>query len=83
MPAVRLEGYIELAGYFVALCAAQGRHGWCSWAQFMPDLEFGDGCTKIPVFRHRVPGLFATKEDSLDAAFEYAYRVVEDDAIEG
>jgi hypothetical protein len=31
MPAVRLEGFIELDGYFVALCAAQQSDGWWSW----------------------------------------------------
>lgn len=82
MPAVRLEGYIELGGYFIALCAAQGRNGWCSWAQFMPDLEFGDGRMKIPVYRHRVPGLSATREGALDAAFGYAYQIVEDGDVE-
>ena len=81
MPAVRLECFIELGGYFVAICAAQGWNGWCSWAQFMPDLEFRDGRMKIPVFRHRVPGMFATREESLDVGLEYAYRVVEEGTV--
>jgi hypothetical protein len=82
MPTVRLGSYIELGDYFVALCAAQGRNGWCSWARFMQDLEFGDGRMKIPVFRHRVPGMFATREESLDAALEYADQVVEEGSVE-
>lgn len=46
MPTVRLEGFIELDGYFVALCAAQQGDGWWSWVQFEQDLEFGDGFTR-------------------------------------
>lgn len=82
MPAVRLEGFIELDGYVVALCAAHRGNIWLSWAQFMQDLEFGDGAMKIPVFRHRVPGVFATKAGSLDAALEYACQLVEKGAVE-
>lgn len=82
MPAVRLEGFIELDGYFVALCAAQQGDSWWSWVQFEQDLEFGDGFTKIPAFPHRVPGVFATKAGSLEAALEYAFQLVEKGAVE-
>lgn len=77
MANVTLEGYTELGGYIVALCTAQHRNLWWSWAQFTPDLEFGDGRSMISVFRHQVPGVFSTKKESLDAAFEYARLVVE------
>jgi hypothetical protein len=66
-----------LDGYFVALCAAQQADGWWSWVQFEQDLEFRDGFTRTPAFRHRVPGVFATKAGSLDAALEYAFQLVE------
>jgi len=82
MPAVRLEGFIELDRYFVALCVAQQGDGWWSWVQFEQDQEVGDGFTKIPAFRHCVPGVFATKADSLDAALEYACQLFEKGAVE-
>jgi len=82
MPTVKLEGFIELDGYFVALCAAQQRDGWWLWVQSEQDLEFGDGFTKIPAFRHRVPGVFATKARSLKAALEYAFQLIEKSAVE-
>ncbi|KQX93891.1 hypothetical protein ASD34_24355 [Variovorax sp. Root473] len=76
MACVELEGFLEHGGYLITISIDKREGDWCSWAQFEEALEY-DGSLQIPVYRHRVPGAFNTREGSIDAGIAYARQTVE------
>jgi len=76
MSHLELGGSFELGGYFVAVVTGQRRGAWCCWVEFEQDAGWDERCVYVPVYRHRVPGMFRTRLASLEAGFEYAQRAL-------
>jgi hypothetical protein len=77
MSSVELGDFFELGGYFVHVATAQHHGAWLSWAEFKLDMEYGDGSVAVPVYRHRVPGTFKSREESVEVGLDYAYQAIE------
>ena len=81
MSSVELGDSFKLEGYFIVITTARRRGVWWAWAEFEQDLEYGERCVHVPVFRHRVPGTYSTKLASIEAGSEYAYRTLAEGTI--
>ena len=77
MSSVELGDFFELDGYFAHVATARHHGAWLSWAEFKLDLEYGDGCIQVPVYRHRVRDAFVSRELAVNAGLEYAHQTIE------
>jgi hypothetical protein len=77
MSSVELGDFFESGGYFVHVATAHQHGAWLAWAEFKLDLEYSDGCVLVPVYRHRVPGAFKSREESVEVGLDYAYQAIE------
>ena len=77
MSSVELGDFFESGGYFAHIATAFLDDAWLSWAEFKLDMEYGDGCVAVPVYRHRVPGTFKSREESVEVGLDYAYQAIE------
>lgn len=82
MSAVELGPCFEHSGYFVVITTARRRGGWWAWAEFEQDIEWGERSIHVPVYRHRVPGTFRTREASVKAGCKYAHQALGERTVE-
>ena len=66
----------EHEGYFVVVTTAPRHGGWWSWVEFQQEIEYGERSVHVPVYRHRVPGAFNTRSESIDAGRQYAHQTL-------
>jgi hypothetical protein len=81
MSSVELGDFFESGGYFVHVATAFHHGAWLSWAEFKLDMEYGDGCVQVPVYRHSVPGAFTSKAVAVESGLGYAHQAIEKDTV--
>lgn len=76
MSYLELGGSFELGGYLVAIVTGKRGAAWCAWVEFEQDMEYEERPVHVPVFRHRVPGTYRTKQAAIEAGARYAHQVL-------